>query len=247
MSKIHTSIAWLLLALPLPAVAADQVDYVAPAYDAPLATYYDWTGFYIGAHGGYNWSKNKYNHVETSGVGGSVTSSEHFKVDPSGWSGGFHAGYLHQFNHFVLGAEVGYTFHDADDHAFTNLSSFARSRETSIDDIWNISAKAGYAWDRTLGYVKAGYANTEVTYTNRRLDTGAIVGRSDDRVGGFIIGAGVEHALTDNWILGAEYSFTKFDVNNQQQHDLTGQPVAAFNSSNHLSSHNVNLRLSYKF
>jgi outer membrane immunogenic protein len=244
MLKSYSAFALIISIAPGAAMAADQVEYSAPIEVATSA--FSWTGFYLGAHGGYNWSNSRYNHEETATVGGAAVNSERFDVDPSGLAGGVHVGYQHQWDHFLLGGELAYTFYDADDRAFTNLNAIARTRDSEIRDIWSVSAKAGYAWDRTLGYVKAGYANAKLSYVNTRISTGLVVGHSDDRVGGFLIGTGVEHALTDNWIVGVDYTFTKFSVGDQQQFN-NGVAVLATNRDNHLTNHNVGLRLSYKF
>ncbi len=207
---------------------------------------YDWSGVYIGAHGGFSFSDSSYDHVETFGVGGAERNREAFDVSPSGLSGGLQAGVLKQFGRFVVGAEAAYDFYRADDDARTDLNGIPRTRETEIGGIWNLSAKTGYAWERTLGYVKAGYANTKLTYTNTRIADGVVVGESEHRAGGLLLGVGLEHAFTEKWSVGAEYNFMKFNVGSQQQ-TRNGAPVAAYNDGNDLSVHNLSVRLNYRF
>jgi outer membrane immunogenic protein len=235
-----------MTSLLLLSVATNAADFNSGDTSLPIEQHYNWSGAYVGGHGGYSWFKSRYDHIETAGVGGAAVNSEHFVVKPSGLSGGLHAGYQHQFNSLVIGAEVDYTWYDADARAFTPLNGFNRFRSTEIENAWSVAAKFGYAFDRALGFVKAGYSNAELKYINTRIDTGAIVGQSDDRVGGFLIGTGVEHAITDNVIIGAEYRFTKYSVGDQQQF-RNGVAVSAFNDNNKLQNHSLNLRLSYKF
>ena len=51
----------------------------------------DWSGFYLGVHGGGAWSPSSYDHVETLGVGGSEDNREFFSTDGSSVAGGFQA------------------------------------------------------------------------------------------------------------------------------------------------------------
>lgn len=78
-TKLATSGAALLVAL-----AANDASAQSPVYN--------WTGFYIGAHGGYAWGD-----VKTEG--GTIDSTK-------GWVGGLQAGYNWQLSSLVIGAEV---------------------------------------------------------------------------------------------------------------------------------------------
>src|SRR5690606_28943959 len=75
-----------------------------------------------------------------------------------------------------------------------------------------LSARAGYALDRTLLYAKAG-----VVYSAAKLgfsDTctvapcGNSTANASEKVGwGYQLGAGLDYALTDRWIVKAEYAY----------------------------------------
>ncbi len=225
------------------AVVANAADMKAPAASSDS---YDWSGVFVGANVGGAWNPASYTHVETAGVGGAAVNREAFSTNGSSVLGGFQIGAQHQFERFVVGAEGGYSFFDATDSERTNLNGIPRIRETELKDLWHISARFGYAFDRILPYVKAGYANSELKYTNTRIADGVIVGQSSDRAGGLTVGGGVDFALTENWILGAEYSFTKFNVGSQQQ-TRGGVPVSAFNASNDVDLHTFALKVNYKF
>lgn len=207
---------------------------------------YDWSGIYVGANAGGAWTPASYSHAETAGVGGPVINREFFSTDGSSFTGGFQVGAQKQFDNFVVGVEGFYTLLNAEDSARTNLNGIPRIRETQLEDMWGATARVGYAFDHFLPYLKAGYASSELSYVNTRIADGVVVGRSSDWVGGFIIGAGVDYAITDKWLLGADYSFTKFDVGAQQQ-TRDGVAVSAFNDQNDVKMHAVTLRLNYKF
>lgn len=68
--------------------------YKAPSYLSP-APIYNWTGFYIGAHGGYGWSN--FSGDGTFGPGSATAK---------GFLGGGQLGYNYQIGQFVIGAEA---------------------------------------------------------------------------------------------------------------------------------------------
>lgn len=127
--------ALVAVALPfaIPAMAADLV-YEQPAPPADLQTNatYDWSGFYLGAQGGYSWN--------TATFLGSDRALD------SGSAGG-HAGYNFQHGNVVYGIENDFNY---------NFGS--GSDETKVE--WNASGRArvGYAWDRTLFFATGGVA-----------------------------------------------------------------------------------------
>src|SRR6218665_962726 len=134
--------------------AASAADEVKPAT-------IDWSGVYIGAQAGYTWSN--------SFGGAYVRSTNAFivggKLDPDGFIGGAHIGYNHQFsNSIVLGIEgdINYADMDSGTQAFNIVNNSGEAEMT-----WNgsIRARAGYAIDRFLPYVTAGYAFGRYKFT----------------------------------------------------------------------------------
>jgi outer membrane immunogenic protein len=101
-----------------PAMAADLK---APVYKAPppAPTVYTWTGFYIGANGGYAWRNRSvsFNPADsaTAGVFNVVDDSTvpNVNFDPRGGFGGFQLGYNWQFDpRSVAGLETDLDFGD---------------------------------------------------------------------------------------------------------------------------------------
>jgi outer membrane immunogenic protein len=65
----------------------------------------------------------------------------------------------------------------------------------------------GYAFDRTLAYVKGGYASAEVNLRAAgEIDTADVGASSSERHAGFTIGGGIEYALTKGVVFGLEYN-----------------------------------------
>ncbi|WFS04368.1 outer membrane protein [Rhizobium tumorigenes] len=114
-----------------PAMAAD-LSVVPEAAPAAYSTY-DWSGFYIGAQGGYSWN-------QTTVLG--------TKEDLDNGSAGIHAGYNFQSGSIVYGIENDFNY------------NFAKDKDTDLE--WDASGRGriGYALDRTLIFATAGIAAT---------------------------------------------------------------------------------------
>lgn len=144
---------------------------VAPAYSrVPTFT---WTGFYAGVNAGYGFGA-------FTGRGSGI-----FK-DPSGFIGGGQIGYNHQINQLVIGVET--------DLQYSGVSgkNAAGASKGSIPYFGTVRARAGIAMDRLMPYVTAGYA-----YGGTELTVGA-VGTTKTMHHGYVLGAGIEYAFTNN-------------------------------------------------
>src|SRR5262245_10678444 len=88
----------LVLALGgVPALAADLSVQAPPAFKAPVAAPFSWTGWYIGANAGYGVGQG----------GGTENGGATFNAIPAGAFGGGQLGYNYQFfGNFVIGAET---------------------------------------------------------------------------------------------------------------------------------------------
>lgn len=197
------------VAISTSAFAADLPVYQAePAYVAPVA--YDWTGLYVGVNGGY------------------VFGDSDFGLDPDGWMIGGTVGYNQQFGQWVAGIEADLAYTDVDD----SVSVGVASASFDLDYLATVRGRIGYAWDRTLLYATGGVAFGR---TSVRLDNGVVAVRSRDTSVGWVVGAGVEYAFTDNWSAKAEYNYIDLgDV------DAPGGDVD-------FNAHVVKVGLNYKF
>lgn len=192
--------------------AAQAADLYTPAPaaisypDAGLAVVSDtWTGFYAGAHAG-------------------VTSADDF--DNSSFSGGVQAGYLQQFDQFVVGGEVSGTLSDELRYELTPTAGLTQN--------WSLAAKgrAGVALGNTLIYGTAGVSLAE-------LEPSGATTSGKDTYAGAVFGAGVEQNLGNNISVRAEYLQTRyFDV------DST---VAGVGRTDDLTNHAITLGVNYRF
>jgi outer membrane immunogenic protein len=106
MKKLAVAIASFAVFAALPAFAADLTPapvYKAPVYKAPPAPVLSWTGFYLGANGGYGWGDWDSNSLAAIFPDGVTTSAS---PNVSGWFGGITAGYNWQASQqWVVGIE----------------------------------------------------------------------------------------------------------------------------------------------
>lgn len=156
---------------------------------APAGLAVDWSGFYVGLHGGYGWSN-----VDT-GLG---------NVDVDGWLGGGHVGLQRQFDRWVLGIEASYSGGELDGQRTIDIGGAPLRLDAAVSDLLLVTGRLGYAWDDRLFYVKAGYASADV-------DVGAtflgVTERASSRLDGWTAGFGLERFVTPNIVIGLEYNY----------------------------------------
>jgi outer membrane immunogenic protein len=124
--------ATLALSPVAPAVAADMVfGQSAPQPEQQTYSAYDWSGFYLGAQGGYSWNQATYLGTDQDLHSGSL---------------GAHVGYNFQHGNIVYGIENDFNY------------NFEDGNEANLE--WDASGRGrvGYAWDRTLFFATAGVA-----------------------------------------------------------------------------------------
>ena len=191
------------------ASAASAADMQARPYTkAPppqiVSPAYNWSGFYIGAMGGYGW-----------GSGDS---------DGSGAFGGGTIGYNWQFpgSQFVFGIEVDAAGASIKDSATAIIGNVLFTAEDKISALGSVTGRVGIAANAALFYAKGGYA-----WVDNKLSLSALGGPvSDSQVhSGYTIGGGLEYMFThlgsQTYNLGglvfdsgtAEFSSIKVGVN----------------------------------
>ncbi len=182
-------------------LAADLPQPVQPnqpeiSYDTP-ATFstYDWSGAYIGANAGWSF-------LGADGKNGAYGALDD---DQDGLTAGVHAGYNFMVAPgFVLGAEADIQYNDLEE----------KTAGVELQSDWNASvrARAGYAFDRTLVYGTGGAAFKDLTAK-------APAGKDEKTVAGYVVGAGVEQAVTDTLTARLEYLYQDFG---KQKFDFGG-------------------------
>ncbi|MGY8680203.1 outer membrane beta-barrel protein [Bradyrhizobium sp. UFLA05-153] len=240
-------------------VAGSAAD-LAPVHTKAPAAVYSWTGFYIGGN-----------------LGGGVASS-HFD-DPDYYSssaaptrgfftGGAQIGYNYQFGRGLVGIEADVNGNSRfKGSVIGGYDTYALNVATKADVSGTIRARAGLVIDNALVYATGGAAWADVKQTGTELCNsmlgcsggiafGAPTGFTANRSGvlwGGVIGAGVEYALPNNWIVGAEYLHTVYQdrganiVTAAGANGCQGSPAANCVIRDQLTTDVARVRLSYKF
>jgi outer membrane immunogenic protein len=191
------------------AQAADMPLKAPPrAYSVPEVG--DWTGFYIGVHGGYGWGKGTLDDVDIT----DVVDAPFHNPKPKGGVFGGHAGYNWQTGRFVGGLEIDYSFAKlketqscSDDGCFGSVSS--RTLRSKVDALASARARAGFlVTDSLLAYGTAGIgwarSQATATFTNcSECDPETFTAKSNNF--GWVAGGGLEYKLTQNVLLRGEY------------------------------------------
>jgi outer membrane immunogenic protein len=183
------------------ALAADlPVRYTkAPAPVAVAA--YDWSGFYLGANGGWG-SSNKHWYL------GVADDGAH---NATGAVAGGQIGYNWQVGSWVFGLEAQ---GDWADLKGSNASLRAPTifNNTKVDAFGLFTGRVGYAWNNALLYVKGGAAVVSDKYDW----TGTTLTSASETRWGAAVGTGLEFGFAPNWSVAVEYDHAFLDT-----HDVT--------------------------
>jgi len=178
--------------------AASAADIPAPVYKAPPAVIVStWTGFYIGANGGYGWA-----HKDWFDVSDAVSLGSH---TATGGVFGGQVGYDFQAGQWLFGIRGMYDWADLNGSNIvptgTNIAS------TNVRSFGTAVGRIGYLFaPDTLVYGLGGAAWVQDRY---RIATGAGVelGRASETKTGYVVGIGLEHKFAPNWSVFAEYNY----------------------------------------
>jgi outer membrane immunogenic protein len=197
--------------------SAADMPVKAPAYNAPVATAYNWTGCYIGGHVGYGWGR-KHN---TDNSNSDWFLGQAIDVDTHGVLGGGQVGCNYQFtSNFVIGIEG--TLSAADINGSTTVSTAITPGLLNVvasaktDWLATMTGRLGYSFDRSLLYMKGGVAWAHDRYGGdwsvAVIGNGTIAGSvsATETRTGWVIGAGWEYAFAKNWSATLEYNYMDF-------------------------------------
>lgn len=209
---------------------------------AGSASAQDWTGGYVGGFAGYvntqgdnserlNFDTNldgTFSDTVRTGAGADAFSPGFCNGTPKGNNAGagcssdnnnngeigLRAGYDWQSGPWVFGV-VGDISKPGGEDAVTGFSTTPAnySYRRQIDYLAAARLRVGYAMDRYLPYVTAGYANANVasSFSSSNTANSFTPAKSDAMADGFQVGAGVETRVMNNVSVGLEYLYTNID------------------------------------
>jgi outer membrane immunogenic protein len=218
--KIFNTLALATIAVGMLAASAHAADLPFRLSPIPAAVIsgYSWTGAYVGADVGKAINgKANYEHQNVNNFGGPGGT---YDMALDGYVGGVHAGALYDFKPIVVGAEVGYDWSGiTGDHNFTQYNN---DTTTSVGNIITAKAIAGVGFDRALIFAEGGYAGGNVTagqtYSPQNLSWS-----NTQFHNGYVVGAGVKYAVTDNVIIGVKYDHFNFGDSEFAGNDSSGK------------------------
>ncbi|KPF46600.1 outer membrane protein [Rhizobium sp. AAP43] len=191
MKTLLTAVAALLFAGTAMAADAVTADPAPPVAADTAAAGFDWTGGYVGVQAGHSWLDG---HFETTGL-------DPLDANFDGPALGLFVGYNKQFsNNVVLGldGDLDYNWNDE------QLTSAMGAVEGKTDWQGSVRGRLGYAADRALIYVAAGYAAAHAEASI------AGVGSATETFHGYTVGAGVDYAVTDRIFGRLDYRYNDF-------------------------------------
>jgi outer membrane immunogenic protein len=210
-----------IAALTIPASAADiaETTYVDPG-PVVVQDDFDWTGFYIGVHGGFGGDDFDYDISADDSIVGPFDIGA--SLDSSGFFAGGQLGANWQMGQWVLGAEA--------DIAWSEIEG---DLEIDIDGLGSGSAGSEINWFGTgrlrLGFLPTSrlmiYGTGGVAYGDVEsfIDIDGLFSESTSDVQvGWTAGGGFEYAVTPNITLKTEYLYVDLGSQNLFEGDIGG-------------------------
>ena len=209
----------------------------------------NWTGVSVGANLGGGWGEDQWSNPFPETAVGTLRNVSGFgdSISASGPLAGGQIDYHWQTGFWVwgIGADANWTNVRGENTCFSGTGGVNCQR--ILRSFGTITGQLGAAWDRSLVFVKAGPAWANTTYNLNANTTVLSYGRGSDAQSawGWAVGAGASEALTDHWVVQAEYDFMMIP-----SHSVAFPNVSVINSQNISVRQDVNLVkmvLNYKF
>ena len=239
------TVGLLALGMAAPASAADLA--ARPYTKAPppmVAPIYDWTGFYIGANGGWGQSNSCLSFADPFDPFGN-DFADGCRSRSGGLVGG-QIGYRWQASQWVFGLEAQGDWADLSNQRISLINP-AFSTRTTTDGIGLFTGQIGYAWNAALLYLKGGAAVTSNRASILDTLTGIELASASATRWGGVVGVGFEYGFAPNWSVGLEYDHL-FMGNANNTFSIVNPVNAAF--VNNRITQNVDmvtLRFNYRF
>ena len=176
----------------------------------------EWGGIYAGGHVGIG--TTEFDSVFDSseipqGLPDDAVFGRFFELD--GGMPGVHFGLNQSIGSLIYGVEVDWTHFDISDRLFDpNDEGAGTTDSASVELNWlaSLRGRAGFTSAQSLIYATAGIAWIDADYTARNADNNNVNQGSADLNGlGFVVGGGIEHALTSQIAIRLEGLYYGFD------------------------------------
>jgi outer membrane immunogenic protein len=178
--------------------------------------FYDWTGFYLGVTGGWDFDGQleatpkevPFAHVRQDDVnGGLIGGMGGYRWEVPAWTTPTGIGP-------VLGVEVAGFASDINGQRDIPLfGPFTLGTDSNINSLVTAKGQVGIGFDRALVYITGGYAGAQVGVDADLKIPGYFKEKvfSDEAfVNGVVVGAGIDLAVAPNWTAGVEFDHYRF-------------------------------------
>jgi outer membrane immunogenic protein len=215
----------------------------------------DWSGIYIGGKLGGAWSDINWTQNFDDFEGGGVPPGTGASFSPSSFTGGVFGGGNLQMGNWIFGLEASFEGMGLNQSAPSPYFPATDTFKTEIDWLIFVEPRIGFTWDRTMVFVKGGWAggNANLTATGPGNDPTTVeTASADDFFDGWTIGGGIEYAWWPSVIVGLEYRHTELNLSTAATCDLCSTVGIAIDSEPSAVNGNANidtvqLRASYLF
>lgn len=215
---------------------------------------YTWTGFYLGADAGYAWG-NASTHDDIKdwcSPGDTACIAKFvgpFNFNPQGAFGGGLAGYLFQYQNFVVGPEAEFGYLNLQGNRRTDSSNPTKFQELNVDGGMYavLGGRIGYAFGRTLVYGKAGWAWYDTDATQTTTNPGYVT-HGTGAFDGWAYGGGLEQAIGNGWSIRAEYLHFDLGTKMGDQTSVSDPPIGhVYANWTSINADSVKLGITYRF
>jgi outer membrane immunogenic protein len=221
-----------------PALAADLP--ARPVYKgaapAVVAAGYNWSGFYVGIHGGVGWGSKDW--TETTLAAPRPEGS----FDVRGWLLGAQIGYNFQTGPVVFGIEAQGSWANITGDR-TSAAFAGQTIRTEVDSLGTVAGRLGYAVGNALLYGKGGLAWAH----DKNSVLGAATAAWSDTRWGWMLGGGLELGITPNWSIKGEYNYMDFGTRRYTGLACAGACVGPFSEDITQRLSVVKVGLNYRF
>jgi outer membrane immunogenic protein len=206
-----------------------------PAATAAVLPSHNWSGLYVGVNAGAALSQDRVT-FPTSTVFIGATD-----IAGSGFTGGAQGGYNWQFNsNWVTGVEgdIGWLGINR------STADFSVGFGVKTDWYGTARGRVGYSTGPALLYATGGVAFVNVKNSFDRINSPPVTASKSETATGFVVGGGIEVALTQNWTAKTEYLYIDAGSQDVVNPGIGGGLFAHFENRFHLFRYGLNYKFS---
>ena len=240
----------LIATLAVSAKAADLPSRIPAAAPTLVSPVFSWSGFYAGGNIGKGWKRTGSIYpLQTEFFLGSPYLTGPVVVDTSPSSatvGGVQAGYDHQIGSWVLGVQASVDATRMNVVGAIPTDSHEKlSFKTKLSG--SFTGRVGYALQpELLAYAKGGIGWSRAHYSDFDLTNNPPYWADGTATHwGWVLGAGLEYALTSNWSTFIEYSHADYGSKNVTLTNAAQQNSWSYKNSPRMDT--VMLGVNYRF